>query len=73
MIKNNDNKDPNWASRSNNDDRAANRPARVKRVCDIIFFATAIVKRITMMLHLCGVVNLQSLQERVTDLLGIVL
>jgi hypothetical protein len=67
------NNDPNWESRCNKDDLVLNGPSKIKRVYDIILFVPVTVERVITILHLCGVVDLQSLQERATNLFGIIL
>ena len=64
---------PNWVSHRKNDDLVSNGPSKAKWVYNSILFAKAIINFITEVLHLCGVVDLQSLQERATDLFGIIL
>lgn len=73
IVDNHINKNPNWVSHRKNDDLVSNGPSKAKWVYDIILFAKAIINFITEVLHLCGVVDLQSLQERATDLFGIIL
>lgn len=72
-MSHNINDDPNWESRRNNDDLVVNGPSKIKRVYDIILFVAVTVEHVITILHLCGVVDLQSLQERATDLFGIIL
>lgn len=67
-MKNFMDKSPNYK-----DDLVVNEPSKMKRVYDIILFVPVTVERVITILHLCGVDDLQSLQERATDLFGIIL
>lgn len=66
------NKHPDRSSGRDNNDLVANEPSKAKLAYKIIIFATATVKLITEILH-CRVVDPQPLQERATDLVGVVL